>query len=664
MLLIYVGGAWVCYEIIDTITDRLALPPWLPVLAIILFLIGLPFVVATAFIHEEARPVPAPVEQSALPQSEADAATARHAARRRRFLTWRNAGLSFIVALALWGVVATAWYLLGNRAQPQPVEVAAETRESIAVLPFANIGADPANEFFSDGITVEIIDRLSRIADLTVKSRTSSFQYKDTNKSLREIGEELGVSAVVEGEVRRAGDRVRVNAQLIDAETDEHIWSEQYDRELTDIFAIQSDVAQQVAAALMATLTADEREQIEVRPTDNLEAYEYYLRGNEYFYALGPDNFQMAVEMYEKAVELDPNFALAFAMLSWGHVRRYFYTGRGDALSRARAALDEALRLGPDLSKTQMAEGYYHYWGSLDYDRALERFRTVQRRQPNNADAIFSIGGLLRRQGKWEESLAHLERAVELDPRSEVVVSILARTYEGTRRWEEAERYTNRLIALNPNNPRSYQRKAELYLEWRGSTERARDVLEEASQRIDRARVLVESRILVRIFGEEYATALDRLTLGTPAVDTVDYFLAKAELSARRSQSGLARAYYDSVRVVLEARVQEEPAAYGPLGYELGLAYAGLGRKEEAIQVARAAVDLFPLSMDAWRGGNWLSNLAEIYVRVGEYEAAIDQLELLLSIPSPLSAPLLRVDPLWDPLRDHPRFQKLLEEYQ
>jgi Tfp pilus assembly protein PilF len=326
--------------------------------------------------------------------------------------------------------------------------------------------------------------------------------------------------------------------------------------------------------------------------------------------------------------------------------------------------LDEAMRLGPDLAETQMTQGYYHYYGSLDYDNALEQFRIVQRRQPNNADALLSIGGILRRQGKWEEAVANFERAVELDPRSEDMVSNLGRTYGRMRRYEERERCLDRLIALNPYNPSSYASKARLYLVWQGDVERARGVLREASRRIDLAWVLVGSRILIRIFGEEYAAALERLSPGAPAVDTVDYFLAKAEFSVRRSQTRLARAYYDSARVVLEQRVQEKPAAVGSVADELGVAYAGLGRTEEAVKAAKTAVDLFPLSKDALRGAGVLVRLAEIYTMVGEYDAAIDQFELLLSIPSPLSVQLLRVDPLWDPLRDHPRFQKLLEDYQ
>ncbi|UCC83921.1 MAG: tetratricopeptide repeat protein, partial [Gemmatimonadota bacterium] len=565
-----------------------------------------------------------------------------------------------------WGVVATGWYLLGDRLQPEPLETAAETRSSIAVLPFENLSGEQVNEPFTNGIHDDILVHLSKISSLKVISRFSVMEYRGTARNVRRIAEELDVATVLEGGVQRAGDRVRINVQLIDAQSDEHIWAETYDRDLTaeNIFAVQTDIARRIAATLEATLTADEMEQIEARPTGNLEAYEYYLRGGEIFRALGSDNFQMAVQMYERAVELDPNFALAYAALSWAHIRIHFFQGLPGALASARTALDEALRLGPDLSETQMAEGYYHYWGSLDYDKALERFRAVEAQQPNNSDVLMAIGGILRRQGKWEEAVAYIGRAVELDPRSEVMVSILARTYENARRWGEAERYTNRAIALNPYNPDRYKRMAELYLESQGSTARARDVLQEASLGIDVAWVLLESGTLVRIFGEEYAAALDRLSLSAPAIDTVDYFLAKAELSARRGQSGPARAYYDSVRVILEARVQEEPAALGLLGYELSLAYAGLGRAEDAIQVARAAVDMFPLSKDAWRGANLLSNLAEVYVRVGEYDAAIEQLELLLSIPSPLSANLLRVDPLWDPLRDDPRFQKLLEDYQ
>ncbi len=253
---------------------------------------------------------------------------------------------------------------------------------------------------------------------------------------------------------------------------------------------------------------------------------------------------------------------------------------------------------------------------------------------------------------------------MDLDPRSEVPVQLLAESYERMRRYEDAERWQNRSIALDPYEPLFYGGKAHIYLGWEGSVERARGVLQEASGRIDPASVLLPHRILIRIFAEEYAAALDRLTLGAPGVDTVNYFIAKAELNARRDQAGSAHAYSDSARAVLERRVQEQPAAYGRVADELGLAYAGLGRRDEAISAAKTAIDLFPLSQDAWRGPIVVENLAEIYVTVGEYDAAIEQLELLPLISSPLSASLLRVDPLWDPLRDHPRFQALLETYR
>jgi serine/threonine-protein kinase len=541
-------------------------------------------------------------------------------------------------------------------------------RPAIAVLPCDNISPNPEDAFLADGIHEEILVRLSKIRSLTSIGRKSVEWYRDNPRPIRDMAVELGAGFVGECSVRKDAERnqIRLTFQLLDARTGGQVWAENYDRDLTagSLLEMESDVAEQIAHALRAVLTPEDRAQIETEPTDNLEAYEYFVRGGEYFRALGSGNFVMAVDMLEKAVELDPDYGLAWAALSMAHLRMHFFRARPGALSRAGAALDEAIRLGPDLVETRLAQGYYHYWGSLDYDKALEQFRIVQRRHPNNADALLSIGGIVRRQGEWEEALANFERALELDPRREVFVSVLAETYKRMRRYEDAERYANRLIALNPHNPGFYERKAELYLLWRGGTEGARGVLQEAARRVDPERILADSRILIRIFGDEYAAALDRLTLATPDVGAANYYLARAELSSRRSQSGLARAYYDSARVVLEARVGAEPAAYGRVADKLGVAYAGLGRTDEAIRAAKRALDLFPLSDDALRGAGVLADLAEVYVLVGEHDAAIDQLELLLSIPSLLSVQLLRVDPLWDPLRDHPRFQKLLEDYR
>jgi serine/threonine-protein kinase len=667
VLLIYCGAALVAYQAVQALTEGLGLPQWFPAFAIVLFIVGLPIVLATAFVHEVSPPTVKPAEAEAAGIGSEAAPVQLETGRRDRFLTWRNAAATFVIVLAAWGVVATGWYVIHGRA---PVPTA--ERKSVAVLPFANLSADPENEFFSDGVTVEIIDRLSKIADLTVKSRTSSFQYKDTDKSLREIGDELGVSAIVEGEVRRVGDRVRVNAQLIDADTDEHLWAEQYDRQLTDIFSIQSDVAQQIATALKATLTADEKRRLEQRPTENIEAYEYYLRGTAHFRRRQLEReYHLAVQMHETAVGLDPGFAEAWAAIARVRVRLYFVYGRASELPEVEAAVDVALNLAPDLSEVQMAVGDYYYYGRRDYDRALEHYAIVLSQEPHNAQALASTAWIRRRQGNWQAAVAGLMGALEFDPRHDTYLFTLGDTHLLMRQYQEAERYYNRAVSLAPDLPLGHLGKVWISLSRDGDRRSARQVLGEAAQMIDPEELLLSAELgrslvplaLVRIFPDYFAQVLDGMAPATFGRDSAYYFLARAHLSRAREETLATHAYYDSARAVLEPSVQEWPNEYRPHAL-LGLAYAGLGRTRDAIRHGQKAVGLLPVSRDARNGPSLVWSLAEIEVTVGDYDSAIGRLDLLLSIPSEISVPVLRMDPIWDPLRDHPSFQALLEKYE
>jgi TolB-like protein/Flp pilus assembly protein TadD len=419
VLLIYIGGTWVCYEIIDTITDRLALPEWLPVLAIVLFLLGLPVVLATAFVREEAGPFLPPTKTATGPEAEklqAEAAAAHHEARQRhRFVTLRNAGLGFVIVLGLWGIVATGWMVFHESAGEDELE-----RKSVAVLPFVNLSGNPENEYFSDGVTGDIINHLSKIAGLKVISRTSVMQYKDTDRSVREIGAELGVANVLEGEVQRIGERVRINAQLIDTETDVHLWAEQYNRELTDVFAIQSDVAQQIAVALRTTLTPAERGRIEERPTENLEAYDDYLRGRHYWTQRSVAAFDSAIKYYNRAVLLDPDYARAYAGLAETYVLLPEYGGPSipETLPYARAATDRALALDPELAEAYVASGYIRERFEWDHDAAERDYLKAIELDPDYATAHQWYSELLSACRRWDEGLEEARKAVELDPLS------------------------------------------------------------------------------------------------------------------------------------------------------------------------------------------------------------------------------------------------------
>ena len=323
-------------------------------------------------------------------------------------------------------LIVVAGYAIWSRfLAPSGPEPASTERKSIAVLPFKNMAPDPENEWFSDGITEDIITHLSKIGDLKVISRTSTMLYKDSKKSLREIGKELDVATILEGSVRRADNRVRIVSQLVDARTDEHIWAETYDRDLSDIFAIQSDVAFQIARALKATLSPEEKERIEQTPTDNLEAYDYFLQGREYaFRSSEKSDQEIAIELYEKAVSADPNFAEAYASIAYQHCRMYWwgYDRSPERLGKAKEAIDKALSLKPDEPLVRAANGYYYYFGFRDYARALDEFSFAQRKEPGNAMYNVSIAYIQRRQGKFQDALQNLKIAFQYDPRSNLLV--------------------------------------------------------------------------------------------------------------------------------------------------------------------------------------------------------------------------------------------------
>ena len=666
---IYLGGAWLAYEIIQGITEGRGLPEWLPALALVLLVIGLPFVVATAFVHEEAAPA---LAEPVTPEAEAAAIQAQAEARkevigRRRLLTWRNAGLSFLVALAVWGVVATGWLLFGERATPEEIDA----RKSIAVLPLENLSREEATEPFTDGIHDDILTHLSRIADLKVISRTSVVEYRDTRKNLRQIADELGVATILEGGVQRSGNRVRINVQLIDAETDEHLWAETYEEDLTaeSVFAIQTAIARRIASALEAQLTPEESERIAARPTDNLEAYDYYLRGNHYFRrSYEEEDYRIAVRMFERAVELDPEFAVAWATLSAAHSGMYWerFDRIEDRLLQAERAVQEAFRLSPDLPEAHLALGYFYYWGHLDYGRALEEFEKALLGLPGSSPLFGGIGAVQRRQGRWEEAAANFIRAAELDPRNSREPHEVGGTYMAMRRYAEAMQYMDRAIALRPDWGHMYVDKALCHLLWRGDVDQAAQSLREIVRLNQFSANLFTRRSNVRIpfelFFEEYRDRLDRVVVSDFGADTLYYYFFKAEYLAFEGDDRAAQIYYDSARAVLESLSIARPDD-PQIHTRLGRAYAGSGRRDEAMRAGRRAVELLPVTREALIGPYYVLNLAEISVIVGDYDTAIEALEQALSVPSFISVPLLRVDPLYDPLRDNPRFQALLAKY-
>ncbi len=674
VLLVYIGAGWFCFEIIGAITEQFALPVWLPPVAAVLFLLGLPFVVATACVREIEMPSRRAPE--AEPEAEETVGAAEHdrARRRHRFLTWRAASLTFLVALAAWGVVTTGWLLLAEGTEPASIEAEQDTRKSIAVLPFDNLSTDPDNEFFTDGIHDDIITQLCKIADLKVTSRTSVMEYKDRSGNLRAIAEELDVTNILEGTVRRANGRVRITTQLIDATTDQHLWAEVYDRDLDDVFALQSDVAQKVATALKATLTSSERGRIDERPTANLEAYDYFLRGREFLRrSYQEQDMRIAVEMFENATRLDSSFALAYAWLSQAHGRIYWYRfdGSRERLELAKQAVDRSLDLEPDLPEAHEALGYYHYWGLLDYETALRELEAALNRQPGNGEILQGMAFVERRRGNIDIALNYLERALELDPRDATLHYEIGLTHGLLRNYSEANSHNDRALALAPDMRDAYAVKASNLIGREGNLSRAKAVLEQAAERgLDSVDDPLLGYVWVALYLSEraYEAALARLSSGTTEAFSYQfYFFPKALLAAHvcalMGKPELARQHLDSAVALLEAEIREAPddsRLYGALG----IAYAGLGRADDAIRAGERGVELLPVNKEAWKGLYRVEELARILVMTGQHDAAIDRLDFLLSVPGPMSVGRLRVEPGWDPLREHPRFRALLDKYE
>jgi len=576
--------------------------------------------------------------------------------------------VSAAAGIILTGVSA---YVLLPRFFAASTKEAGSNRKMLVVLPFRNLGS-PEQEYFADGITNEITANLAKVSGLGVISNTSAIQYKGSKKTLGQIGEELGAQYVLEGTIQLQASspgqsRVRITPQLIRVSDDTHLWAETYDRVFEEIFELQSDISKEIALAMDVTLLEPERKSLETKPTENLAAYDYYLKGKEYFNrGWSEKNGRIALEMFEKALELDSNFALAYTGLSKAHMYLYWrgYDPTNERLAKARESVDKAFHLQPGLLEARLALGYYYYRGSLDYERALQEFAIAQKSQPNNSDLLAAIGDLRRRQGKWDEALANLTRAVELDPRSSEKALELSIAHAYLRNYPQTEKYINRAIALAPDWSTPYLHRTFLHLDWKGSVQEARKVLSEALRIAEPAQLATVENWL-DICDGKYEKALGRLggadTFVMPSGDrdSANYFSIKALLYGLTRQPRLKQAYYDSARVILEARVKNQPQV-AHFHSNLGLTYAGLGRKEEAIREGQRALELLPVSKDAVGGPPRIIAMARIYARVGEYDAALDQFEYLLSIPALFCVTHLRLDPDCAPLRNHPRFKKLV----
>jgi TolB-like protein/Flp pilus assembly protein TadD/predicted Ser/Thr protein kinase len=565
---------------------------------------------------------------------------------------------------------------LGREPGPSAVtvEVAGKTPQpSIAVLPFANMSTDPEQEYFCDGMAEEIINALVHMEGVRVVARVSAFAFKGRCEDIREIGKKLNVETLLEGSVRKAGNQLRITAQLVKVSDGYHLWSERYDRELKDVFAIQDEIAHNIVEALEVKLSGREKRALKVRPTESIDAYQAYLRGLEY--AGRPDyleeDFRLAVQMFERAIQLDPAFALAYAELSKAHSALYFHghDRTETSPSLARAAVDRALELQATLPDAHLALGYYHYWCRQEFGHALAEFAIAERDLHDDARVLAVVAAILKRQGKIEQAVEHYKRAFELSPQDASLPHEIGCACMTMRDYAQAERYYDRSIALAPDQVYAYICKASNCWLWQGDMEGARRALEAMPERTTGAATGPAAALFeefqLELFARDHKKALDVLAAGSAVFDESQWwFIPKALMEAYvyrlMGDARRAHALFESALSLLEKEARQRPDD-DRVRASLGVVYAGLGRKEDAIREGELAVKLMPVSDNAVIGPFRLDDLAFIYALVGEREKALDLLEHLLSIPSWLSLPLLRIDPRWDSLREHPRFQSLLE---
>lgn len=582
----------------------------------------------------------------------------------------RKSWIGLVGLIVIFAVVVSIAFVFNNNR----AETASEMKMMV-VLPFENLGP-PEDEYFADGLSEEIMSRLSALHDLGVISRTSAFQYKNTEKTIKDIGKELGVNYVLEGTVRwnRVPDgtgRVRVTAQLVRVADDSHLWSESFDRLIEDIFAVQSEIAEQVIKKLDLYILDPDRTALKTQPTNNLKAFDHYLRSKDLFLKayLGQDlqEYEQAIDLLSQAVNEDPDFIQAFLSLFEIHLHLYVIgiDRSEERLTKTRVALDEVLELDPDSPSVQLAVGIYAIRIYQDFDRALEILESVQKVRPNLSPSY--LADIQRLQGKWIDAIANYERAFRLNPLSSNLAHILGRCYAWISEYQRSEEWFDRALSISPDLYYSKLGKVRLPLLSDGDIQQTRMLLEALPQHVLTDYNWFELGLLER----NYQDVLDRLRASPYETFAEAQFyipknLAYASVYSAMNRNELKKSYAERARRELDQAISENPEDTRLIA-ALGLAHAYLGQNEEAVSEGLRAVNLYPISRDAFEGPHYILNLAKIYALVGESVKSIEQLEILLSRPcgNNYSLALLRIDPIWDSLRNNPKFQDLfLEEGQ
>jgi TolB-like protein len=670
----YAVVAWLLIQVATQVFPFFEIPNWAIRLVVLLLVLGFPVALVLAWAFE--------LTPEGIRRAEDVAPSASSPPRNSRKVT------VLILIAALGAAVLLVFQFTrrsGTRAETaQPIETQQGNRpaaspaipaKSVAVLPFENLSSDKENAFFAQGIQDEIITTLSKISGLKVISRTSTANYKTKPENLPEIARELRVANILEGSVQKVGEKVHINVQLIQAENDGHLWAQSYDRQLTDIFNVEAEVAKSIADSLSATLSPQEKERVEAKPTNNADAYVLYLRARQY--QTRPDNllqdFESAVRLYEQAIALDPTFALARARLSATQSTIYhFFEPTETRKQKADAEAAESLRLRPDLGEGHLALGLYFYYAKADYEKALQEFHLAGIALPNDGDVGLYIAAVERRQGHWTQCIAAYRAAEAVDPRNSVMLYDASQTYFGLRDWQTAMERMDRVLVLAPDSLNVKIQRGYIEFFAKGSTAPIKTALDQIPPNLDPDGVVTCARWEVSLMDRDPAAAekalaqcrLESVSSQTGVPLPKSYLQACVDLV--RGDAAKAQAGFEAARPILEATVAKSPQD-AIRHAQLGLLYALMGRKADALREGEHAIQLKPISRDVIEGAAAEDFLTLIYARTGQPDQAIARVERLLTTPfavdyaeESITLSDLRTRWQWDPLRNDPRFQKLV----
>ena len=650
----YIVAGWALSQGIAQVFPVFDVPNWVIRLIVLVIVLGFPIALALAWAFE--------LTPEGLKRTED--VDPKHSQEKPR--TW-------IYVAVIGGLLSIALFFVGRYTAVRHSESDSGLAKSIAVLPFENLSNDKENSYFADGVQDQILTNLAKVSDLKVISHTSARQYKTgAQRNLREIGKQLGVAYIVEGSVQRSKDRLRINAQLIDARTDTHVWAETYDRTAADLFAIQSDLAQSIVTQLKAKLSPQQKAAIEEHPTQDLIAFELYLQAKQIIdsYLIAEDvrvALLKALDLLQQAIKRDEYFVSAYCYAARANDLLYFFDldPTRDRIALAETAVNAALRLRPDSAEAHFTKGDFLFRCRRDYDAALAELVIARPGLPNSTPFFILDGYINRRRNHWPEAERDFSTAVALDPRNPNAYNLLADTYILQRRFPEAVQIYDRVRAAGENTPLVRFRQASALFSGTGNLKPFRDALAE-SPSMDVAGGQTPARVMLALIDRNYDQA-ERFLAASPREDFQDidfsfYFPRawfEAMIARDKGDSNRALAAFRSARAILAQRLVVKSEHARTIAV-LAQVDAGLGQKELALQEARHAIDLMPISKDAYDGGLVLEGLAQVYTWSGEHDRAIEVLQKLVSIPSYINYARLKFHPLWKPLRGNPKFENIV----